>query len=91
MNETQRFDPLTYEIIGAAIEVHRILGPGLLETVYEEALCIELDERNLKYERQKNIEIQYKAREIGRFFLDIIVENRSDYRIEIREIISASS
>lgn len=76
MNETQRFDPLTYEIIGAAIEVHRIPGPGLLETIYEEAFCIELDERNLKYERQKNIEIQYKAREIGRFFLDIIVENR---------------
>ena len=73
MNETQRFDPLTYEIIGAAIEVHRILGPGLLETIYEEALCIELDERNLKYERQKNIEIQYKAGETGRFFLDIIV------------------
>jgi len=53
-------DPLTYQIIGAAIEVHRELGPKLLESIYEEALCIELDLRQLRYERQKKIELNYK-------------------------------
>ena len=69
-------DPLTYKIIGAAIEVHRVLGPGLLESLYEEALCIELEERNLRFERQKLLEIDYKGRNIGTFFVDIMVENR---------------
>ncbi|MDE2950883.1 MAG: GxxExxY protein [Chloroflexota bacterium] len=68
-------DPLTYQIIGAAIEVHRELGPKLLESIYEEALCIELDLRQLRYERQKKIELNYKGHEIGTFIVDIIVEN----------------
>ena len=66
---------MTYQIIGAAIEVHRFLGPKLLESVYEEALCIELYLRQLCYERQKKIELDYKGFEIGTFFVDIIVEN----------------
>ena len=72
----RRSDPLTYEIIGAAIEVHRILGPGLMEGLYEEALCIELEERSLACERQKRIKAIYKGREIGEFFADVIVDNR---------------
>ncbi|MCE2471613.1 MAG: GxxExxY protein [Anaerolineae bacterium] len=76
MRRTENNDPSTYEIIGAAIEVHRILGPGLLESLYEEALCVELEERNLSYERQKLLEIDYKERNIGNFFIDIMVENR---------------
>lgn len=68
-------DPLTFQIIGAAIEVHRVLGPKLLESVYEEALCIELGLRELAFERQKKIELNYKGHEIGTFFVDIIVEN----------------
>ncbi len=68
-------DPLTYQIIGAAIEVHRELGPKLLENIYEEALCIELDLRQLNYERQKKIELDYKGHRVGTFFVDIIVEN----------------
>ena len=46
---------LTGEVIGAAIEVHRILGPGLLESIYEECLCIEFDKRKIPYQRQKEI------------------------------------
>ena len=42
-------DPLTEKIIGAAIEVHRHLGPGLLESIYEEALCVEFDLRGIQY------------------------------------------
>ena len=73
MTRNSESDPLTYQIIGAAIEVHRILGPKLLENIYEEALCIELDQRQLSYERQKKIELNYKGHEIGTFFVDIIV------------------
>ena len=51
---------LTYEIIGAAIEVHRQLGPGLLESAYEECLCQELTIRNIPFERQKPLPLVYK-------------------------------
>lgn len=66
---------LSYQIIGAAMEVHRTLGAGLLESVYEEAFCIELEEKNLPYERQKDIGIVYKGRSIGNMRADIIVDN----------------
>ena len=68
--------PLTYQIIGAAIEVHRTLGPGLLENVYENALCVELTERNLQYDQQKPIQVDYKGHNIGNLIVDIMVENR---------------
>lgn len=55
-------DPLTERIIGAAIEVHRVLGPGLLESVYEEALCHEFDLRGIRYERQAPIDMIYKEK-----------------------------
>ncbi len=54
-------DPLTGEIIGAAIEVHRELGPGLLESIYEAAFCRELEIRNLRYRRQVPVTISYKG------------------------------
>jgi GxxExxY protein len=65
------------QIIGAAIEVHRILGPGLLESVYEEALCYELDLRGLKYERQKQVPIQFKDKQLATDLrLDLLVEGK---------------
>ena len=76
MSSIDKRDPLTYQIIGAAVEVHRILGAGLLENVYEDALCIELAERGLSFERQKHLEINYKGHDIGDLFVDIIVEGR---------------
>ncbi len=51
---------ITYEIIGAAIEVHRLLGPGLLESAYEECLAKELALRRLNVERQKPVPVVYK-------------------------------
>ena len=75
MNSSQEDDPLTYGIIGAAIEVHRSLGAGLLEELYEEAFCIELEDRKLKYERQRHIDVAYKGRNIGDMYVDIVVEN----------------
>ena len=67
--------PISYTIIGAAIEVHRTLGAGLLESVYEDALCIELDLQNINYERQKLIELNYKGRRISNLVADLIIEN----------------
>ena len=54
-------DELTEQIIDAAIEVHRILGPGLLESIYEEALCMELKMRDVPHQRQKEVGVIYKG------------------------------
>jgi GxxExxY protein len=54
-------DPLTHRIIGAAIEVHRLLGPGLLESTYEECLCLELRLLGIQFERQLSLPIVYKS------------------------------
>lgn len=54
-------DALTEKIIGAAIEVHRTLGPGLLESIYEEALCYELTLQHITFERQLDIDVVYKG------------------------------
>ena len=68
---------LTYLIRGAIFEVYNTLGPGLLESVYEEALCYELSIRGLQYERQKRIPLIYKGKELtSDLRLDILVENQ---------------
>ncbi len=68
---------ITNEIIGAAIEVHRELGPGLMESIYEECLSIELTNRNISFEQQKIIPILYKQQVIqSNFRLDLLVENK---------------
>lgn len=66
-------DPLTEIIIGAAIEVHRHLGPALLESIYEEALCHELTLRTIPYEQQKSVNICYKGKTIKGQRLDLVV------------------
>jgi len=73
--EKHRFEKLSNKIIGAAIEVHRVLGPGFLEYIYEQALKIEFSERNLNCESQKEIRINYNGVEIGQHRLDLVVEN----------------
>lgn len=68
---------LTHEIIGAAIEVHRVLGPGLLESAYEECLARELSLRSIKYERQKPLPVVYKEVKLDcGYRLDFLVEGR---------------
>ncbi|HUY87411.1 MAG TPA: GxxExxY protein [Pirellulales bacterium] len=69
-------DELTEAIIGAAIEVHRVLGPGLLESIYEAALCHELGLRGLVVERQVEVDVTYKGIIIKGQKLDILVENQ---------------
>ncbi|MBW2596782.1 MAG: GxxExxY protein [Deltaproteobacteria bacterium] len=67
---------LSSKIIGAAIEVHKTLGPGLLESAYEECLCYEFGLRRLSNERQKPLSVIYKGKELDcGYRLDIVVEN----------------
>ena len=67
---------VTYQIRGAIFEVNRILGPGFLEKVYENALLVELKERGLKAVAQYPLKVKYKDRFVGEYFADLIVENR---------------
>ena len=64
----------TERIISCAIEVHKTLGPGLLENLYKEALEYEFELRGIQYERQKEIGLKYKGREIGRHRIDCLIE-----------------
>lgn len=66
---------LTDKIIGCAIEVHKKLGPGFLESIYENALIIELQKQNFKIERQQEVVINYDGVEVGRHRLDLIVDD----------------
>jgi len=70
------FESLSRKIIGAAIEVHAAIGPGFLETIYEEALKLELNEHGLNFECQKEIKIEYLNVQIGTHRLDLVVENQ---------------
>ena len=69
---------LSYEIIGSAIEVHQILGPGLLESAYEECLCYELNQKGNKYDRQLLMPLRYKSVIVkeNMYRLDIWVEKK---------------
>ncbi len=71
------FEDLTYAIIGAAIEVHKVLGPGYLESVYEDALCYELEALNINFQRQMDLDINYKNVVFTRRFrADLLVEEK---------------
>jgi GxxExxY protein len=74
-SEIEELSGLTSKIIGAAIEVHKVLGPGLLESIYEAAMCIELEDRGLAYARQVRIPAYYKGRPLGKYEIDLIVED----------------
>ena len=73
MNGETANDEMTEKIIGAAIEVHRLLGPGLLESIYEEALCVELRFRGISVQRQVEIDVNYKGHIINGQRIDLLV------------------
>ena len=77
IEELNQYNELSHEIIGAAIEVHKELGPGLLESVYEEAMVYELQKRGLTVERQKEVPIHYDGHILKtQLRLDLLVEGR---------------
>ncbi len=68
---------ISYQIRGAIYDVYKVLGPGLLESVYEEALCYELEQRGLKVERQKQVPVEYKGIVLkSDLRLDLLVEDK---------------
>lgn len=74
--DTKRSNKLSNILIGSAIETHRILGPGLLESAYEECLCHELTLKKIKFERQKKLPVTYKGIHLDcGYRLDILIEN----------------
>jgi len=77
MAELNQNDPLTERVIGFAIEVHRHLGPGLLESAYEECLCYELSQAGFALTRQVPLPVVYKSVRLDcGYRLDVVVENR---------------
>jgi GxxExxY protein len=67
---------LIYKVNGAAIEVHKVLGPGLLESVYHQCMMLELDLRNIKYESEKVVEVAYKSHKLEtKLRCDLFIEN----------------
>ncbi len=69
-------DDLTEAIIGAAVEVHKLLGPGLLESIYQEALCHEMSLRGMPFQKQVAVEVKYKDCAIQGQRLDLLVNNQ---------------
>ena len=72
----KNINDITYKIIGCAYEVHKILSPGLLESTYETCLCYELEKQGLKFEKQKELMINYKGTTLNNGYrIDILVED----------------
>lgn len=71
------FDELSNKVIGCALKVHKVLGPGLLESTYEQCLCYELSQAGLNFERQKELPVSYEGVMIDcGYRIDILVEDR---------------
>jgi len=81
-----KYEELTRNIIGAAMEVHKHLGNGFQEVVYQRALSIELNLQNLAHEREKEMSLQYKGRNIGTRRVDFFVEEK--IMVEIKALIN---
>ena len=76
MTTKKYLDELTYKVIGCAIEVHKQIGPGLIESIYEKCLCKELGLRGLKFQKQLWIPLEYKGLQIAtELRLDLLVED----------------
>ncbi|NIO80075.1 MAG: GxxExxY protein [Candidatus Aminicenantes bacterium] len=72
-----KFDDLSKKVIGSALEVHKELGPGLLESVYQKCLAFELREAGIRFEMEKEIPILYKGLDIScNYKIDLLIENR---------------
>lgn len=75
MPDKEKRDPVSDEVIGAAIDVHRELGPGLLEATYEECLCYELSKRNVSFELQVSLPVRYKNVLLNcKYRMDLVVD-----------------
>ena len=69
------FKELAYEVVGAAMEVHRVLGPGFPEVIYQKAFERELALQNIPYEAQKQVTVRYKGAVLADYYLDLVIDN----------------
>ena len=81
-------DELCHRVIGSALEVHRRLGPGFLEAVYERAMCVELRLRGIRYAQQVPVGVMYKGNPIGTGRIDLLVDSRLVVEIKVVETIA---
>ena len=90
MTDMLRYKDLVYEVIGASMEVYNELGFGLREAVYQEALALELGNRGILCEREKQVNIFYKGQELKQYYkLDVLVQN--DIIVEVKGVTELSS
>jgi GxxExxY protein len=73
--ESAEVRDLSYGVIGAAMEVHKILGAGFLESVYADALAIELEHRQIPFEREVEVSVNYKGRKVGTGRMDLVIDD----------------
>ena len=89
MNEPSNdLDYIAHRVIGAAIEVHRLLGPGFLESVYEEALSIEMNMRKIPFTRQVVVGVNYKNNIVGKGKLDFLIGGQLIVELKAVEILA---
>jgi GxxExxY protein len=81
-------DRVAHCVIGAALEVHRTLGPGFLEAIYEEALCVELSLRRIPFARQVPIGVDYKGNLVGQARMDLLVDGQLVVELKAIECIA---
>jgi GxxExxY protein len=85
-SDNMEYQELTHNIIGAAMEVHKTLGNGFQEVIYQRALAIEMADRNIEFSREKEMSIQYKGHDIGTRRVDFFMEDK--IMVEIKAIIN---
>ena len=80
---------LSYQVIGAAMEVHRLLGPGFLEAVYQTALAHELELQGIPFEQQKRLTVKYKDLVVGEYIADFVIDGK--IIVEIKAVSNLTS
>jgi len=89
------YKELSDQVLGAAFAVHSALGPGLLESLYQKAMCIELRHRHINYECQSPYDVFYRDEFIGRFYADLVIEKKIIVELKavkfLQELMSAQT
>lgn len=87
MSDTLIYQDLTKQVIGAAMKVHRDLGPGFVEKIYQRALYLELKNSKIRFEREKRITIAYNRANLGYFDADFVIDGKVIVELKATEYI----
>lgn len=88
MRKAEEFDRVSNLLIGAAIEVHRVLGPGFRESVYHKAFALEMELRGIKFVSEPSLKVDYKGVNVGTHEPDFVVEDEVVVQLTVAEAIS---